>query len=87
MLLILSYILAVRYSQDNQILVGHSTAMQKSKYQHESSTPTVHRPSDNAERHMPPQYELEDPLGSTISSGATGVTSRFQRFSVVVADC
>ena len=58
--------------------------MQESKYQHESSTPTVHHPSDND---IPPQYELEDPLGSTFPSGATGVTSRFKRLSVVVADC
>jgi hypothetical protein len=61
--------------------------MQKSQYQHKSSTPTVHHPNDNAERHMPPQYELEDPLGSTFSSGATGVTSRFEWFNIVVANC
>ena len=84
MFLILSYILAAQCSQDNYTLVRYSTAMQESKYQHESSTPMVHHPGDND---MPPQYELEDPLGSTVSAGATGVTSRFKRLSNVVADC
>jgi hypothetical protein len=59
--------------------------MGKPKYQDDLSTPTFHRFDDSAERYLPPQYELEDPLGSIPSSGATSVTSRFEPYKFVVA--
>jgi hypothetical protein len=59
--------------------------MGKPKYQDDLSTPTFHRSNESAESHVPPPYELEDPLGSIPSSGATGVTSRFEPYKFVVA--
>jgi hypothetical protein len=41
--------------------------------------------NDSAERDAPPQYELEDVLGTMPSSGATGVTSRFELYRIAVA--
>jgi hypothetical protein len=58
--------------------------MGKPKYQDDLSTPTFHRSNDSDMRHVLPQYELEDPLGSMPSSGATGVTSRFEPYKFVV---
>ena len=58
--------------------------MEQLKYQDDLSTP-LHCSNDSAERHIPPQYELEDPLGSMPSSGATGVTGRFESYKFVVA--
>jgi hypothetical protein len=59
--------------------------MGKPKYQDNLSTPTFHHSNDSAEHHVLPQYELEDPMGSIPSSGATGVTSRFEPYKTVVA--
>ena len=47
----------------------------------------MRRSNDSGERDVPPQYELEDPLGTMPSSGATGVTSRFELYRIVVARC
>ncbi|KAJ4361242.1 hypothetical protein N0V95_002060 [Ascochyta clinopodiicola] len=48
--------------------------MGKSEWQ-DRSTATIHRSNDSAECDVPPQYELEDPLGAMPSLGATGVTN------------
>jgi len=62
--------------------------MGKQERQDDLGTPTFCGSNNSAERDVPPQYELEDPLGTLPSSGATGVTSvtsRFELYKIVVA--